>query len=180
MPTKLRKTRKMRGSFTCGYGAKKKHRGKGSKGGKGYAGSHKHHWNYMVKYEPDHFGKHGFFSRKKKGDAINVGDLEKLSDKNDINLSELGYDKLLGKGSVSRALVVTVASFSKQAKEKIEKAGGKIIGAEESGEEWEEAAEKPEPKGKKKEEKIEDEEAIEEDNADEEETDSEENEESDA
>jgi large subunit ribosomal protein L15 len=33
MSKKRKKIIKMRGSKTCGYGAKKKHRGKGSKGG---------------------------------------------------------------------------------------------------------------------------------------------------
>ena len=24
------------------------------------AGGHKHHWTWMVKYDPNHFGKYGF------------------------------------------------------------------------------------------------------------------------
>lgn len=149
MPTKLRKTRKMRGSKTCGYGSKKKHRGKGSKGGKGYAGSHKHKWIKIIKEEPDHFGKHGFTSvRKKENVIINVKDLEKLikdfregkmkieheeikedDEKIEINLTKLGYDKLLGKGkiNVNKPILIFVKSFSKQAKQKIESVGGKII-----------------------------------------------------
>lgn len=163
MPTKLRKTRKMRGSFTCGYGAKKKHRGKGSKGGKGYAGSHKHHMTYIAKYEPDHFGKKGFFSRKKKDKALNIEDLEKMEG-NEINLTKKGYGKLIGKGKVSRAMNVTVSKASKQAKEKIEKAGGKL-----NLEEEKEDVEGFEEDEEKKEEPSEDD-AIEEETEEDEET----------
>ncbi|MEM5812805.1 MAG: uL15 family ribosomal protein [Candidatus Aenigmatarchaeota archaeon] len=152
MPTKLRKTRKMRGSKTHGYGSKKKHRGKGSKGGKGYAGSHKHKWIKIIKEEPDHFGKHGFTSiRRKESKAINIKDLERLikdfregkidikndeikedNEKIEINLTKLGYDKLLGKGKLNfeKPIIIIVKSFSKQAKEKIESANGKIIAEE--------------------------------------------------
>lgn len=149
MPTKLRKTRKMRGSKTCGYGSKKKHRGKGSKGGKGYAGSHKHKWIKIIKEEPDHFGKHGFTSIKRvERKIINIEDLDKLlkdfeegkikieenkikesENSIEIDLTKLGYDKLLGKGKITskKPIVIFVKSFSKKAKEKIESAGGKII-----------------------------------------------------
>jgi len=133
MATKDRKIRKMRGSKTCGYGSKKKHRGKGSKGGKGYAGSHKHKWTYIVKYEPDHFGKHGFVPpRKKQIKTINVGELENVLkrlnlESNEIDLSELGYEKLLGKGKVTKPFIIKVKEFSERAKNKIESAGGMII-----------------------------------------------------
>ncbi|MBU5678323.1 MAG: uL15 family ribosomal protein [Candidatus Aenigmatarchaeota archaeon] len=149
MPTKLRKTRKMRGSKTHGYGSKKKHRGKGSKGGKGYAGSHKHKWIKIIKEEPEHFGKHGFTSiRGKESKTINIKDLERLikdfregkidikndeikedDEKIEINLTKLGYDKLLGKGKLNfeKPIIIIVKSFSQQAKQKIESANGKII-----------------------------------------------------
>lgn len=168
MPTKLRKTRKMRGSFTCGYGAKKKHRGKGSKGGKGYAGSHKHHMTYIAKYEPDHFGKKGFYSRKKKESSINVEELEKMEG-NDINLTEKGYGKLTGKGKISKAVNVTVSRASKHAKEKIANAGGTIKLDEEKEDfgEFEEEEKKDEPS---------DDDAIEEDSEEEPEENEEENE----
>ena len=135
----------MRGSFTCGYGSKKKHRGKGSKGGKGYAGSHKHHMTYIAKYEPDHFGKHGFYSRKEKENAINVEEVEKMEG-NEINLTEKGYGKLIGKGRITKAKTVTVAKASKQAKEKMEKAGGSLNLSEEKEEEFEDFEEEEEKK----------------------------------
>jgi len=135
MSKKKKKVRKMRGSRTHGYGSKKKHRGKGSKGGKGYAGSHKHKYIKIVKYEPWHFGKKGFVSLKKKDKIINIVDLVKISEKINkdvIDLSELGYDKLLAKGKIDKKIHVKVKKISKKAKEKIEKAGGtvEILGEE--------------------------------------------------
>lgn len=130
---KKKKVRKMRGSKTHGYGSKKKHRGKGSKGGKGYAGSHKHKFSYIVKYEPEHFGYKGFVSlkkKKRKEKIINLDDVEKLAKdlkKNEIDLNEFGYTKLLARGDVSLPLIIKVKKFSSAAKEKLEKAGGKII-----------------------------------------------------
>ena len=124
-----KKADKMRGSKTHGYGCRKKHRGAGSKGGHGYAGSHKHKWTKIVKEEPDHFGKKGFHRPVESINSaitINICDLEMFKDE-EINLSELGFDKLLGKGSLSRKVNVRVASFTEKAKDKIEKAGGKII-----------------------------------------------------
>ncbi len=123
-----KKNRAMRGSMTHGWGAKKKHRGKGSKGGKGYGGSTKHKRSYIYAHERDHFGKRGFYSLNKKNKAINVGELEKISEgKNEINLIELGYDKLLSKGIISKPFTVKVKKASVKAKEKIEKAGGKVV-----------------------------------------------------
>jgi len=124
-----KKGRKMRG-YDRGFGEKKKHRGKGSHGGKGYAGSTKHKKSYIVRFEPGHFDHKGFHSLSKTENRIaNIGDIEKLSaGRNDINLTEMGYDKLLGKGDITKPLTVRVAKASKSAKAKIEKAGGKIAG----------------------------------------------------
>src|SRR3989344_9625392 len=122
MPPRLRKKKtRQRGLRWHGWGAKKKHRGKGSRGGKGWGGSTKHKRSYVYTYAPDHFGYKGFHSLKKKDNAINVGDLEKLG-KKEIDLSEMGYEKLLSKGNVSSALTVKVSKFSAKAKEKIEAA----------------------------------------------------------
>ena len=122
-----KKVRKMRG-YNRGFGEKKKHRGKGSHGGKGYAGSTKHKKSYIVRFEPKHFDHKGFHSlSKEEARIVNVGDLQKLAvGKNEINLTGLGYDKLLGNGEISAPLTVHVSQFSKSAKAKIEKAGGKI------------------------------------------------------
>lgn len=123
-----KKSHKMRG-YDRGFGEKKKHRGKGSRGGKGCAGSTKHKKSYIVRFEPHHFDHKGFHSlSKREARIVNVGDLEKLAaGKTEINLTELGYDKLLGSGEISAPLAVHIAQFSKSAKEKIAKAGGKIV-----------------------------------------------------
>lgn len=45
----------------------------------------------------------------------------------ELNLSELGIDKLLGGGTVDKSIVVKVPSVSENARKKIESLGGKII-----------------------------------------------------
>jgi len=140
MVVRIKKKRR-RGERTY-HGSHKKRRGKGSKGGSGKAGLHKHKWSYTVKYEPDHFGKRGFTSVKKKyyvEKAINIGELNELISKLEkenklsvengkikINLEEFGYDKILGRGKIDRAIIVEVKKVSKSAKEKIEEKGGEI------------------------------------------------------
>lgn len=61
----------------------------------------------------------------KKLDIINVGDLEKSKE---IIFSEknLGKVKILGNGELNKAITVQGIPVSKSAREKIEKAGGKI------------------------------------------------------
>jgi len=124
-----KKVRKKRGHRTYGYGTHK--RGGGSRGGRGQAGMHKHKWSYTVKYDPEHFGKHGF-SRTfagRKVKAINLKELDaiaKKSGKSEVDLTEMGYGKLLGTGRITKAVTVKVGSFSKGAAKKIEAAGGKI------------------------------------------------------
>jgi len=137
MPHKLRKIRKKRGSRTVGYGRVGQHRKSGSKGER-KAGRHKHLWSYVLRYEPDYFGKRGFTSPKslkQKEKVINLGKLDELakkaSEKKDekffVDLESLGYTKLLGTGKVTKPLIVKVASCSKSAAEKIKEAGGQIL-----------------------------------------------------
>jgi len=138
MPHKLRKTRKRRGSRTQGWGRVGQHRRTGSKGRRN-AGRHKALWSYLIKYEPDYYGKHGFTSMKslrEKVNVINVGTLdgmaekfavEKEEGKSFIDLESLGYTKLLGTGKISKALIVKVPAFSKSAAEKIKDAGGQVV-----------------------------------------------------
>ena len=144
MPHKKRKVRKKRGSRTHGYGRVGQHRGGGQRGGHGKAGSGKHKWTYIVKYEPEHFGKRGFKPpNRKEVNAINVGDLDlkvnqfldqdkavKKDKEIHINLQQLGYDKLLGRGQATHPLIIRVAEYSKSAEEKVKKAKGKILKAE--------------------------------------------------
>jgi large subunit ribosomal protein L15 len=138
MPHKLRKIRKKRGSRTCGYGRVGQHRKSGSKGYR-KAGRHKHGWTYVIRYEPDYFGKKGFTSPKSLKEtvkAINVGELDEMLEKFQpkeeegkifVDLEKFGVTKLLGAGKVSKPLIVKVASCSKSAAEKIKEAGGQIL-----------------------------------------------------
>jgi len=136
MPHKERKTRKMRGSRTHGYGRIGQHRDAGSKGQR-KVGRHKHLWSYVVAHEPDYFGKHGFTSPrslKRKENTINIKQLNELTTqtasekgKTNVNLTSLGYTKLLGTGKITKPLIVSVPSCSKSAEEKIKKAGGQVL-----------------------------------------------------
>jgi large subunit ribosomal protein L15 len=123
------KVRKWRGRTSHGWGAKKKHRGGGSRGGRGFAGLHKHKYTKITTSgNMDYFGFKGFRSLKKKIKTMNVGDLRDIANgKNEINLTAMGYGKLLGSGKAGAAYTITVSSYSKLAKKKIEDAGGKII-----------------------------------------------------
>ena len=142
MPHKLRKTRKKRGSRTHGYGQIGQHRGSRAKGGQ-KSGYNKHGWTYVVKYEPNYYGKRGFTSPRSLGQRVNilnVGELEELANKLAmerrlekkgrkafLDLDKLGYDKLLAKGRITKPLLVKIASHSKAAAKKIEEAGGRIL-----------------------------------------------------
>ncbi|MBI2084479.1 MAG: 50S ribosomal protein L15 [Candidatus Aenigmarchaeota archaeon] len=124
------------------HGSHKNWKGGGNRGGRGQAGMHKHKWTFTVKYDPDHYGKHGFtrHAQVKEIKAINLKDLDRIIDrlvaqklageengKVKINLPKIGYDKLLGSGNVTRPLIVEAKQFSKNAVAKLEKAGGKSV-----------------------------------------------------
>lgn len=138
MPHKLRKTRKRRGSRTQGWGRVAQHRRTGSKGRRN-PGRHKALWSYVIKYEPDYYGKVGFTSPKslkQKVNVINVGTLDAIAEKFAvekeegkffIDLKSLGYTKLLGTGKTVKPLFVKVPAYSKSAAEKIKEAGGQIL-----------------------------------------------------
>ena len=141
MPDRFRKKiRTLRGSRTCGWGRVGQHRGSGQRGGFGNAGGHKHMWSRMNVINPDYFGKKGF-RRVKFIHHTRTIDLELLSKafeaptkkgegaekKTKINVIDLGYEKVLGRGRIAKPVVVEAYSFSKIAKEKIESAGGKAV-----------------------------------------------------
>jgi large subunit ribosomal protein L15 len=129
MPHKLRKIRKFRGTRTVGYGRIGQHRDSGSKGNR-KVGRHKHLWSKIVTSDPNYFGKHGFHSpqaQHRVDNTINLQKLDQLATGNSINLTELGYTKLLGTGKITKALTVEVPAASKSAAQKIQEAGGKLI-----------------------------------------------------
>ncbi|MFA6805583.1 MAG: uL15 family ribosomal protein [Candidatus Methanomethylophilaceae archaeon] len=132
----------MRGSRTHGRG-KKSGRGAGIIGGHGQAGLCKTGKIGMLKYDRDHYGRHGFKRPQcmvEANSTINVAELEEQADRliemgfgakqgdiYNINLTDAGIDKLLGNGSISVAVNVTVAEASAKAREKLEAAGGSIV-----------------------------------------------------
>ena len=135
------RTKKMRGSRTHGRG-KKAGRGAGLIGGHGQAGLGKTGRIHMLKYDRDHFGRHGFKrpqSVVQANSTINVSELSeqiekfvsmgfasKEGDIYNINLADAGVDKLLGNGNIDVPVNVTVSQISVKAKEKIEAAGGSV------------------------------------------------------
>jgi large subunit ribosomal protein L15 len=137
-----KKLKKRRGRNT-GYGSHKKHRGAGNRGGRGLAGMHKHKRMRTIKFMPDHFGKTGMkrpIKVIKEVRAINLKDLDSVVEellKNKkvtqnkegikVNLTELGYDKLLGSGQVKHKLIVEAKYFSKNAVKKLEDVEGKAV-----------------------------------------------------
>ena len=135
------RSKKFRGLRTHGRG-KKAGRGAGIIGGHGNAGLGKHEKLRMLKYDRDHFGRHGFKRPQcvvRANSTINVGELGEQIDKYvtmgfavkngdayDINLTDAGIDKLLGTGDILIKVNVTVPQTSVRAKEKVEAVGGKI------------------------------------------------------
>jgi large subunit ribosomal protein L15 len=129
MPHKLRKIRKFRGTRTQGYGRIGQHRDSGSKGNR-KVGRHKHLWSKIVTSEPNYFGKHGFHSPQaihKIEKTINLRKIDQMAVSSEINLTELGYTKLLGAGKLTKALTIQVKEASKSAQQKVQNVGGKLI-----------------------------------------------------
>lgn len=142
MVRKLKKSRKLRGSRTVGYGRQGQHR-KNSQKGEKKRGRHKGGWSYVLRYMPDYWGKRGFRSIQSlqhKINVINVGNLgmltEKLEAQNQLerkdgkillDLDKLGYTKLLGTGNVTTPMLVKISAHSASAAKKIEEAGGQIL-----------------------------------------------------
>ncbi len=143
MQTKRTKRSRARAAKkTAGYGSKKKHRGSGHRGGFGRSnigkrGSAK--LMQITKGQKDYLGKYGFKSRAEKIRTINIqqiqdklatflkdGTMKREGEVFLIDLSSLGYSKLLSKGDLKIKLQVIVDSASENAISKIEAAGGKI------------------------------------------------------
>lgn len=116
------------------------------------AGLHKHKWSYTVKYMPDHFGSNKWHppNRVVADRWINLNELGNLTASGGIiDLTSLGYDKLLGQGEVRSALKVKVARASKSAVDKIKAAGGSVEVLEVPEPEVKAPPSKPSEKGQK-------------------------------
>ena len=144
---KRRKFSRMRGTHTHGWGAKKKHRGAGNRGGKGMAGSGKRadqkKPTILKLYENAYFGRHGFNRPQKMIRIVKAINLDNLQSKLDyyvskklvtkdkdfyvVDLEKLGYQKLLGGGKLDVKLKVNAKFVSALASKKVEDKGGIIV-----------------------------------------------------
>jgi len=138
MPTNKRS--KYRGSRTCGGGTHKNRRGAGNRGGRGRAGINAHHFvKWYKEMGGPVFGKDGFSnSSQVTVTVMDVGIIDQIIPsllaqgiaKNDgdaivINTADMGINKVLGSGKVTKKLNISAQAFSESAKIKIEKMGGK-------------------------------------------------------
>lgn len=124
---------------THGWGARKKHKKTGHRGGKGMSGSGKRadHKKTLINklYGHGYFGKKGITSRGSARDTrlrINLAQIQnnletygrKTTKGWEISLPKY---KILGTGEVTEKLIITCLEASKSAIEKVQKAGGEII-----------------------------------------------------
>uniref|UniRef100_A0A8C6D6T3 Large ribosomal subunit protein uL15 n=1 Tax=Moschus moschiferus TaxID=68415 RepID=A0A8C6D6T3_MOSMO len=108
MPSRLRKTRKLRGHVSHGHGRIGKHWK--HPGGRGNAGGMHHHRINFDKYHQDTLGKLVW-----RAAPI-------------IDVVRSGYYKILGKGKLPKQPVIVKAkSFSRRAEEKIKGVGGACV-----------------------------------------------------
>ena len=137
MATRLRKTRRYRGSRNHGWGQVAQHRASGHKGGLGVSGQLKHHYSSMLKYDPKHFG-HGSTRSpypnvtKKWASVRDLNDLYRTYGTQDgdvriIDLGNAGYEKLLGGGSISEPYIIKIPASTKSADAKVKAAGGEVL-----------------------------------------------------
>jgi len=140
---KAKKINKLRGQRSAGYGFTKGHRASGQRGGKGMAGSKKHHYIKVMQENPRYFGKWGFKRPQQLVDnlvVLNIGEIDEAADRlvakgvatmtgkrYNIDVSKLGIDRILGSGKVQRKLNLTgVKSITARAREKVTGNGGTI------------------------------------------------------
>jgi large subunit ribosomal protein L15 len=138
MPTNKRS--KYRGSRTCGGGTHKNRRGAGNRGGRGRAGINAHHFvKWYKEMGGPVFGKDGFFHNPATlVTTIDVGIIDQIipsliaqgiakqeGDAVTINVADMGIEKVLGSGRVTKKINISAEAFSETAKAKIEKMGGK-------------------------------------------------------
>ena len=141
---KRKKNTRQRGSKTHGWGAKKKHRGKGHQGGAGMAGTGKRADSKKPSiWKEKYFGKFGFVSKtpKIKINPVNISFIEQhigeflsrdlIKKENEfyiVELEKLGFNKLLGDGKALIKLKIKTPYASKTAIEKVKQAGGELTG----------------------------------------------------
>lgn len=135
---RLKKTRKMRGHVSMGHGRIGKHRKHPS--GRGNAGGLHHHRILMDKFHPGYFGKVGMrtIHYKKNANWCPIVNLDTLStlvtpeqasskDLPVVDVGSHGFFKVLGRGVLSRPMIVRARLFTAKAEERIKKQGGQCV-----------------------------------------------------
>ena len=151
-----KKDTRQRGSKTHGFGSMKKNRGAGNRGGRGNAGSGKRGDANKQDFRVNKgrvLGRYGFSNAKHRTgfSSVNIYNIENSFDTLkarglvkehngtfSIDLSRLGFNKLLGTGKPTRRYEIDVDYASQSALDKISEAGGRVNiknPAEESSEE---------------------------------------------
>jgi large subunit ribosomal protein L15 len=117
------------------------------RGGFGNAGRYRHKKSRLIRNKEfvhmHYVGKKGFISipqKQRERKALNLGQLSAMVDrlvsekkaqiedqKVSIDLGQLGFKKLLGMGSISRAVRVRVDQCSESALKKLKEAGGEAL-----------------------------------------------------
>ena len=143
--SRRKKVNKYRAHTTHGGGSRKKRRGAGSRGGRGNAGtgkraSHKKAGRITI------FGKKGFLPRRNSSTTktvnlnyftsnkikqlVSQGKVVEQSGHYTVDLSKLGFNKLLGAGNIDFKLKIIAQEVSVKAAEKIKLAGGEVVSKE--------------------------------------------------
>nr|XP_042128583.1 60S ribosomal protein L27a-like [Peromyscus maniculatus bairdii] len=145
MPSRLRKTRKLRGHVSHGHGSIGKHRKHPR--GRGVAGGMHHHRINFDRYHPGYFGKVGMrhYHLKRTQSFCPTVSLDTLwtlvSEQTRVNAAKnktgaapiidvvrSGFYKVLGKGKLPKQPVIVKAKFfSRRAEEKIKGVGGACV-----------------------------------------------------
>ncbi|MFH1063459.1 MAG: uL15m family ribosomal protein [Candidatus Woesearchaeota archaeon] len=128
---------------THGWGSMKKHRGAGHRGGRGRAGSGKRGDQKKPLYwkDKDYFGKNGFTSKTRVIESVTIN-IKTLEDRAEalvskglmksengiyvVNLADIGYNKLLSTGNVTKKFNITVENATAKAIDKIKNVGGNV------------------------------------------------------
>ena len=140
---KRKKLSRYRASKTHGCGSMKKRRGAGNRGGRGNAGTGKRGdaKKPCIWKNSEYFGKRGFkIKGAKKINCATISYLnencdglllnKKIKKENDfyvVDLNEMGFNKLLSKGKLTKKFKIKVESASKKVIETVKKSGGEVI-----------------------------------------------------
>lgn len=130
-----KRNRKFLGTRSHGKGNAKNKRGKGSKGGWGRAGMHKHRFSHVTVYEREWMAKGGRFGfsnpTETKVQVKNLFEIDQMAASGEIPTKEgklvFEYDgKILGTGPIHHAVVIRARAASEKAVERLAAAGGKF------------------------------------------------------